>query len=234
MAMNIKCMIVDDETISRKILNRYVEKTDFLSLSHEMTNGVDAANILLKEEADIDLIFLDVEMPEMSGMELMESLGNSYQIVLTTSAEHYAVEAFEHRVVDYLIKPIEYSRFLKAAVKAKENLEALERDLEDQIDIFIKSESRLVRVQVDDINYVEALADYVIFNTEKGKFIVHYTMKGIEKRLPTSQFVRVHRSYIVNKSKIDNVEDMAIAIKEKSVPIGASYKENLYKGLNIL
>lgn len=232
--MNVKCMIVDDEAISRKILNTYVEKTEFLSLSHEVTSGVEAANILLKEDADIDLIFLDIEMPEMSGIELMQSLDNSYQIVLTTSAERYAVEAFEHRVVDYLIKPIEYSRFLKAAVKAKENLKSLKQNIESQTDIFIKSESRLVRLRVDEINFVEALADYVIFNTEKGKFIVHYTMKGIEKRLPSSLFARVHRSYIVNKTKIENVEDMAIAIAEKSVPIGASYKENLYKGLNIL
>ena len=227
-------MIVDDEAISRKILNSYVEKTDFLSLSSEVTSGVEAANILLKEEADIDLIFLDIEMPEMSGLELMESLDNSYQIILTTSAERYAVEAFEHRVVDYLIKPIEYSRFLKAAVKAKENLESLRKDVENHSDVFIKSESRLVRLRVDEINYVEALADYVIFNTTKGKFIVHYTMKGIEKRLPASVFARVHRSYIVNKGKIENVEDMAIAIADKSVPIGASYKDSLYKGLNIL
>jgi len=232
--MNIKCMIVDDESISRKILNKYIQKTEFLSLSHELTNGLEAANILLKEEADIDLIFLDVEMPEMSGIELMESLDNSYQIVLTTSAETYAVEAFEHRVVDYLIKPIEYSRFLKAGVKARENLESMQKNLENQTEIFIKSESRLVRVKVDEINYIEALADYVIFNTLKGKFIVHYTMKGIEKRLPSTLFARVHRSYIVNKSKIDNVEDMIIAIGDKSVPIGASYKENLYKRLNIL
>ncbi|MEQ9427017.1 MAG: LytTR family DNA-binding domain-containing protein [Cyclobacteriaceae bacterium] len=232
--MSIKCLIVDDETISRKILNRYVEKTDFLTLSHEATNGVEAANILLKEEADIDLIFLDIEMPEMTGMELMKSLDRSYQIVLTTSAEEYAVEAFEHTVIDYLVKPIEYSRFLKASIKAKENLEALKRSAEQRDDIFIKSESKLVRIAVSEINFVEALADYVIFNTTKGKFIVHYTMKGIEKRLPSSQFARVHRSFIVNTTKIEALEDMAIKILEKEIPIGASYKDSLYKNLNIL
>jgi len=227
-------MVVDDEAISRKILTCYVEKTEFLSLDHEVTNGIEASNILLKEEADVDLIFLDIEMPEMSGLELIESLDRSYQVVFTTSAERYAVDAFEHNVIDYLIKPIEYSRFLKAALKAKDNLESLRKNSESQSTIFIKSESKLVKLDTSEINFIEALADYVIFNTVKGKFIVHYTMKGIEKRLPPNQFVRGHRSFIINSKKINALEDMNVTMTDKSIPIGASYEENLYKRLNIL
>lgn len=227
-------MVVDDETISRKILSRYVEKTEFLTLSHELTNGIEASNILLKEEADIDLIFLDIEMPEMTGLELIESLDRSYQVVLTTSAERYAVDAFELNVIDYLVKPIEYPRFLKAALKARDNLDSLIKTSEGQSTIFIKSDSKLVKLDIEEINFVEALADYVIFNTTKGKFIVHYTMKGIEKRLSSNDFVRVHRSFIINTKKINALEDMNVTMTDKSIPIGASYKESLYKRLNIL
>ena len=232
--MEIKCMVVDDDPIARKLVRHFVEKTDFLTLNYELSNPVEAMNILVKEDADVDLIFLDIQMPEMTGIELMESLDKSYQIIFITSEEQYAARAYENSVVDYLVKPFEYPRFLKAASKGKENLEALLRFVEKQTHVFVKCDGRLVRVELSDLLYVEALADYVIFNTKKGKYIVHYTMKGIEKRLPSTSFARVHRSYIVNMNNIKHLEEMNITIEEKSIPMGASYKDKFMRKLNLL
>ena len=232
---NIRCMIVDDESMSRKLVSKYIDKTDFLDLSYEMDNGVEAANILMKKDnPDVDIVFLDIEMPEMTGIELIESVGNAYQIIVITSREEYAVKAFEKSVTDYLVKPFEYGRFLKAVSKAKENIEAIKLAAENFKDIYVKSDSRLVRIQLAQIYFIEALADYVIFNTEKGKFIVHHTMKGIEKKLPESMFTRIHRSYIVNLAQVDLIEDMSVVINKKHMPIGASYKERLFERLNLL
>ncbi len=232
--MELNCMVVDDELVSRSIVNRYIENTNFLNLQFECSNGIEAVNILQEPEADVDLIYLDIEMPEMSGMEFLQSIDRAQEIIVTTSAEDYAVKAFERSVTDYLVKPFEYSRFLKASVKAKDNIEALNRKNERQHDIYVKCDSKLIKIDLKDIFYIEALADYVIFVTNQGKHIVHYTMKGIEKRLPGSYFARVHRSYIVNTNKIENLQDLAININGKSIPIGASYKENFMERLNFL
>lgn len=227
-------MVVDDDPLARKLVRHYIEKTDFLSLNYELSSPLEAMNILVKEDADVDLLFLDIQMPEMTGLELMESLDKSYQIIFITSEEQYAVRAFENSVVDYLVKPFEYPRFLKAATKGKENLEALQRFVEKQTHVFVKCDGKLVRVELSDLLYVEALADYVIFNTKKGKHIVHYTMKGIEKRLPGNSFARVHRSFIVNMNNIRHLEEMNILIEDKNIPVGASYKDKFIKKLNLL
>ncbi len=232
--MELNCMVVDDELVSRSIVNRYIENTNFLNLQFECSNGIEAVNILQEPEADVDLIYLDIEMPEMSGMEFLQSIDRAQEIIVTTSAEDYAVKAFERSVTDYLVKPFEYSRFLKASVKAKDNIEARNRKNERQSDIYVQCDSKLIKLDLKDILYVEALADYVIFVTNHGKHIVHYTMKGIEKRLPGSYFARVHRSYIVNTNKIENLQDLAININDKSIPIGASYKEDFMERLNFL
>jgi DNA-binding LytR/AlgR family response regulator len=230
--MLLNCMVVDDEPMSRNVVKLFIEKTDYLKLSHECTNAIDAANILRIE--DVDIIFLDVEMPEMSGLELVKTLNNSFEVILITSAVDYAVEAFENSITDYIVKPIEYGRFIKAVNKARNNIQAFRKKQEHHKDIFVKSDSRFVKIKLADILYIEALADYVIIKTEESKFIVHSTMKGIEKRLPVSFFARVHRSYIVNVEKIDLLEDISIVIKDKAIPIGASYKEDFMKRLNFL
>ncbi len=228
-------MVVDDDEISRLLVKKFIDKTDFLKLTYEFDSAVEASNVLMNDApSDVDLVFLDVEIPEMSGIELMYSLNNSYPIIMVTSKEEYAIQAFEGNVSDYLVKPFEYSRFLKAVVKVKEQLEKEQIIAESNIDIFVKADSKLERLEYEDIYFVEALADYVIFNTGKGKKIVHHTMKGIEKRLPNSMFVRVHRSYIVNLKRIEFLEDMQIHIKEKIIPVGSSYKEKFLSGLNML
>ncbi len=233
--MILNCMLVDDDEMSRLIFKNFIEKTDFLNLSYELTNTIDASNILVDEKNnDVDLVFMDIEMPEMSGMELAHMLKNVYPIIFITSNKDYAIEAFEfeENILDYLVKPVEYSRFLKAAKKAKEMREKELKYAEMENHVFVKSDSRFVRIPYNDLIFVEALADYVIFNTIKGKFIVHYTMKGIEKKLPMSKFSRIHRSYIINRDKINYMEDFNISIGDKMIPIGASYKDQFLNKIN--
>jgi DNA-binding LytR/AlgR family response regulator len=225
-------MIVDDDEMSRSIIKHYIEKTNFLTLQHECSNAMDASNLL--KEGDTDIIYLDIEMPEMSGMDLIKSLKLEYEIILITSMKEYAVEAFEKSVTDFLVKPVDYQRFLVATEKAKKNIENLQKQNERQKEIYVRSEARYVRIELSKIVLIEALADYVVFYTDNKKHIVHYTMKGIEKKLPKSSFARVHRSFIVNTDKIDGLEDNSIHISSKMVPIGASYREQFMARLNFL
>ncbi|CAN5402435.1 LytTR family DNA-binding domain-containing protein [soil metagenome] len=230
--MILKCMVVDDDAVSRNIIKHYIKKTDFLSLNYEFSNAIDAAAALQVE--DVDIIFLDIEMPHMSGLELVKTLDNAFEIILITTDANYAVEAFDNSVTDYLLKPVEYHRFFKAVSKSQKNIELFRKKHDNQTDIFVKSDYRLVKIKLSNILFIEALADYIIINTEKQKYIVHSTMKGIEKRLPHESFSRIHRSYLVNTEKIDSLEDLSVVIHDKSIPIGASYKENFLKRLNFL
>jgi len=228
-------MVVDDDEMSRLILKKFIDKTDSLALSHDLDNAKDASKILLGESAnDVDIVFLDVEMPEMSGMDLVNQLKSAYNVVLVTSKKDYAIEAFEGSVADYLVKPVEYERFLKAVSKVKESLEKEKILAEREDHIYVKSDGKLYRLAYDNVLFIEALADYVIFNTPKRKHIVHHTMKGIEKRLPDSIFSRVHRSFIINRTKIEKIEDLQVFIGEKSFSIGASYRESLMEKFNML
>lgn len=234
--MALNCMVVDDDKMSRLVINKFIEKTDFLTPSHDLDNTKEASDILLGESSnDVDVVFLDIEMPGMSGLELVKSLQKAYNVILVTSKKEYATEAFEGDVADYLVKPVEYERFLKAANKVKENLKKEQMLAEQEDHIYVKSDGKLYHLAYDNILFIEALADYVIFNTEVGrKHIVHHTMKGIEKRLPESIFSRVHRSYIINRNKINRIEDLQVFIGEKSFSIGASYKESLMEKFNLL
>lgn len=234
--MALNCMVVDDDKMSRLVINKFIEKTDFLTLSHDLETTKEASDVLLGESAnDVDVVFLDIEMPGMSGLELVKSLQKAYNVIMVTSKPEYATEAFEDAVADYLVKPVEYERFLKAANKVKDNLEKEKLLAEKEDHIYVKSDGKLYRLAYDNILFVEALADYVIFNTEVGrKHIVHHTMKGIEKRLPESIFSRVHRSYIINRNKINRIEDLQVYIGEKSFSIGASYKDALIDKFNLL
>lgn len=230
--MTLNCMVVDDDEMSRSIIRHYVEKTKYLTLQHECSNAIEASNLL--KEGDTDIIYLDIEMPEMSGMDLIKTLEHDYEIILITSVKEYAVEAFEKSVTDYLVKPIDYSRFLIASDKARRNIENLQKQNEQQRELYVRSEARFVRIELSNLVMVEALADYVIFYAENKKHIVHYTMKGIEKKLPSSLFARVHRSYIVNMHRIDGIEDNSILINGKLVPMGASYRDQFMARLNFL
>ncbi len=230
--MMLNCIVVDDDEMSRKVVVHFIEKTNFLKVSNQFDNAIDAAHYL--DEEHVDIIFLDVQMPEMSGMEFLSALEKDIEIILITSEQKYAVEAFEKRVTDYLVKPIEYTRFLQAAQKAEANVELKRAATLKRKEFFVRSDAKIIRIPYDNILFVEALADYVIIQTEAKKHIVHFTMKGIVNRLPDDYFVRTHRSYIVNLDKIEALEDNSILIGEKYIPIGASYKEAFLDRLNFL
>jgi DNA-binding LytR/AlgR family response regulator len=228
----MNCIIVDDEEMSRTIIRHFVEQTQFLNLVHVCPDAITASNVLREEP--VDLVFLDIEMPQMTGMELVKSLTAKPQIIFITSRTDYAVEAFEYSVTDYLVKPVTYARFLKAVEKVRDNMDLHTVSQQNPKDIYVKTDSKIVKVNLHELLYVEALADYVILHTSSGKHIVHSTMKGIEKKLNTGEFMRVHRSFIVNVEKIESIEDLSILINRKFIPIGASYKDAFYKRLNVL
>lgn len=233
----MNCMIVDDEDISRKVVEHFVEKTESLTLKHLCDNAIDAINILKKDKS-VDILFLDVEMPEMTGLELIAALkSTSICIVLITSKMEYAVEAFEYNVTDYIIKPINYPRFLKAVERVEEQLQTQSQSSsESELSaLFVKTDYKIVKIELNEVSYIEALSDYVIIYSGDKKYVVHSTMKGIEKKLaPAKNFLRVHRSYIVNKQHIASIQDLYVEIGGKSIPIGRSYKNNFIKNLNIL
>lgn len=228
----LNCIVVDDDEMSRKVVVHFIEKTNFLQLTKEFDNGLDATRYL--DEEHVDIIFLDVQMPEMSGMDFINALEKDIDVILITSEQKYAVEAFEKKVTDYLVKPIEYSRFIQAAEKALKNVEIKRAAAGQRKEFYVRADAKIVRISYEKILFVEALADYVIIQTEAKKHIVHFTMKGIASRLPEEEFVRTHRSYIVNLDKIEALEDNSILIGEKYIPIGASYKEALLDQLNFL
>jgi len=230
--MILNCIVVDDDEMSRKVAAHFVEKTKILQLTRDFDNAIDALRYL--DEEHVDIIFLDVQMPEMSGMEFINALEKDIEIILITSEEKYAVEAFEKKVTDYLVKPIEYARFLQATHEAEHNIEVKRAATQERKEFYVRTDAKIVRIPFQKILFVEALADYVIIQTEAKKHIVHFTMKGIVSRLPEDDFVRTHRSYIVNLDKIEALEDNSILIGEKYIPIGASYKDALLDRLNFL
>lgn len=233
----MNCIVIDDDKLSRKVIEEFIKKTDFLEHVASFDNAVDAIK-LFKEGNEIHLIFLDIEMPEMDGIEFIKTLKKPPQIVIISSKKDYALEAFEYDVTDYLLKPISYGRFFKAADKSYNMFAKGSAFPEGKNEIFIKKNSSLIRLKYQDILWVEALENYVIVNTFDDKFTIHFTMKSIEQKLPSNRFTRVHRSYIVNTSSINLIEDNSIVIPieggTKSIPIGKSYKDKLMKDLNLM
>lgn len=225
------CLIIDDEEMSRNMVKHFVEQTESLNLIGMCSNAIEASNILNKRR--VDIIFLDIEMPEMSGYELIKSLNDPPNVILITGKKEHAVEAFEYNVTDYLLKPLTYPRFLRAVAKAKENISNSQIKVTKDNELYVRTDSKIVKLKLDDILYIEALADYIMIFTANNKFIVHSTMKGFQNRLPTFNFARVHRSYIVNTDKIESIENLFIVINNKYIPIGALYKDDFMKRLNL-
>lgn len=234
--MNINCIIIDDDKVARLLIEKYIKKTDFLTLVESYDNAVVAANYFSKK-VSIDLIFLDIEMPGMTGVEFLEILDNLPQIIVVSAKEKYAMQAIEYDVTDYILKPIVYSRFLKSVNKVKKRLSE-ERKKRNPNGIFVKSSSAsFVRIFFDEILYVEAMENYVVIVTEKHKHTIHFTMKAILTKLPNDRFIRVHRSYIVNKDKVEKIKDNMIIIskeEKKSLPLSKSYKEDFMNKINVV
>jgi len=239
----MNCIIIDDDKLSRKVIEEYINRTDSLNLVYSFANAVDAINNLKNNTKEINIVFLDIEMPEMTGIEFLNNFKEHPQIIIISSKEKYALEAFEYDVTDYLLKPVSYSRFFKAIEKAQKHIDATsnsDNTIENSNlkEFFIKTNSSLVKVKFDDILCVEALENYILICTDKDKYTVHFTMKAIEDKLPSESFKRVHRSYIVNINNISEIESNSIKLKynndEKSIPIGKSYKDKLFNDLNLI
>lgn len=230
----LKCLVVDDEEFAREVVKQFISRTEGLTLWKECDNAEDT--FVLLRDGKADLVFLDVEMPGMSGIDLVKTLEVVPPIIMITSRQEYAVDAFEYGLTDYLVKPINYPRFLKAVDKAQnrtQNTQSVERSQGEE-DIYVKSDGKIVRLKLDSILFIEALSDYVIINTASRKLIVHSTMKGMESKLPSSDFARVHRSYIINIKKIDEIQDTSVLMPDKIIPIGASYRNRFLEKLNVL
>lgn len=231
----MKCLIVDDNKMARLALRQLVTQVQNLDLIAECSNAMEAYNYL--NAVPVDLLFLDIEMPDMSGIELIKQLGNKKPLIIfTTAKKDYALEAFELSVVDYLVKPIAQSRFLQAVEKATEAVESNKQEIkvEDQGFVFVKDNGVLKRISIDDIMFLEAMGDYVKVHTSQKFHVIHATLKSIEEKLPNTKFVRVHRSYIVAVNKIDFIQEGTISIGKTSIPVADTHKSNLNKRLNLL
>ncbi len=228
MEAKLRCLIVDDEALARKGLQEYVEDIDFLELAG-MAEDVEEASELLNAFR-VDVMFLDVKMPGMSGIDFLRSAQILPKVILTTAYSEYAVEAYELDVVDYLVKPISFNRFYKSCKKAKEILSA-EKSIEPKAEgsFFIKSNKKYEVVQINDILFVEALQNYVILHTLQKKTIAYMSLKEIYEKLPPSLFVQVHKSFLVGVNHIDTVTREEIIIKGNALPVGRSYSDFLFR-----
>ncbi len=231
----IRVVAIDDEPLALQLVKGYVEKTPFLELAGAFDNPVEGVAFI--GSSDVDIVFLDVQMPDLTGTELARVIGGGPKVIFTTAYEKYALEGFRLDAVDYLLKPFSYAEFLKAAQKA-EKLIDLERrglpELEVTTDfLFIKSDSKIRRIDFSGIQYIEGLKDYVkIFLTgEKKPLLSLSTMKALEARLPADRFMRVHRSYIVSLDTVKVVERNRIVYGDVRIPVTDQYKENFQKFL---
>ncbi len=249
----IRTLIVDDEPTAREVLSRYVERHATLETVSTCESAVEAANML--RERDVDLLLLDVEMPEMSGLELVRAVEDPPAVILVTASETYAVEAFGLGIVDYLVKPVRYARFLKAVTRvenqqlgqsgsaaplssSQEKASAMssqaDADRPDSNTLFFQEEGDLTRVRLAEVQYVEAEGDYMFIRTESSKHMVNTTMKKIEAKFPSDEFARVHRSYLVRLDQIDKIEDDTVLLGDTRVPIGPTYRERLLEKIQTL
>ncbi len=231
----MKCLIVDDNKMARMAMKQLLNQVKELELVQECEDAMQAYNTINKEQ--VDLVFLDVEMPGMTGLELIKNLGYKKPLIIfTTAKKDYAVEAFELNVVDYLIKPISPIRFVQAVEKATEVFSSNKQEVKlgEQEFVFIKDNGVLKRISVEDILFLEAMGDYVKVHTPQKFHVLHATLKSIEEKLPGAKFIRVHRSYIISLNKIDFIQEGVISIGKASVPVADTYRAGLNKRLNLL
>lgn len=231
----MKCVIIDDEPLALGLLESYIAKISFLELVASCSDGFEAMTVL--QEQKIDLIFTDIEMPNFSGIDIIKSADyKESMFIFTTAYPHYAIEGFNLNVTDYLVKPIPFHRFLKAVTRAHDMFKLKKEepvavvDKEEQQFIFVKSEYENLKINLDDIKYIESLKDYIKIYTNKDKPILTLSsLKGFEEKLGSSKFIRVHKSYIVSLKHIYSVQRNRIVIGEKWIPIGLNYKDKFLK-----
>jgi DNA-binding LytR/AlgR family response regulator len=222
----INCLIVDDEPIAREGMKEYINQVDYLYLVAECKSAAEAAGLLHKNK--IDLVFLDIQMPGLTGIEFMKALAEPPLIIFTTAYPQYALEGFELDVIDYLLKPISFARFLKSVEKAQSYLKAKDNNLNITNEFFfIKCNGKIEKIFIADVIYIEAMANYVIIHTQQKKYITYITFSGICKRLPDNLFMRIHKSYMVAVSAIKTIDDDEIITCTASLPLSKSYKEQV-------
>lgn len=229
--MKTKCMIVDDEPLAQRVIESHIEKLDDLELVCKCSNGLEAMNLLKKQK--VDLVFLDIQMPELSGVEFLKSLQNPPSVIFTTAYRNYAIDAFELDVLDYLLKPVTFERFIKSINKYYEKVNAkapkvFETKTEEGDDfsfIYVRQKKTMIKVLLKDILYIESLKDYIRIFLQNGKSLMtKQKISTMIELLPDKKFIRVHKSYIVNIEKIKTLSPTNIGLADKMIPIGRSYK----------
>ncbi len=222
--MKIKCIVTDDEPMARKGLRGYIEKIDFLSLIGECEDAIQL-NTMLKTQ-QVDLIFLDIEMPEMTGLELLSNLTNPPKVIIVSAYEQYALKGYELEVVDYLLKPVSFDRFLKSVNRVHDLLQ--KKQNEDNDYIFVKSDKQLKKILFKDILFIESMENYVIIQTVSSKEIVYTTLKQLYESLPQDVFQQTHRSYIVNLEKVDAIDGNQLTINSYKIPIARNMRDIVF------
>jgi len=220
----ITCIITDDEPVARKGLQGYVEKFGFFELINTCEDAVELNTILKQKQ--VDLLFLDIEMPYVNGIDFLKSLSNPPKVIFTTAYERYAIQGFDLDVLDYLLKPISFERFLKAANKAYDYFNQKQEKQEENY-FFVKTDYKLEKIEFDDILFTEAMENYVAIYTSARKVITHSTLKAVQEKLPQKQFIQPHKSYIINLNKIDAIEGNTLHINKYQVPISKYQKEEV-------
>lgn len=232
----MNCILIEDDRIAAKALTTFIEKTGWLKLTG-VYNEVGTAIYELQNNPDIQLIFLDIELPDMSGLDFLRNFPIQQQVVMVTTHKDLAAEAYDFNVTDFLVKPVDYPRFLKALTKVKELGETvkLSRRQGQRSELYIKEDARLKRIEQKEVHYVEALADYVtIHMTDGSKHVILSTMKALESRLEESEFARVHRSFIIRLDKIIEIEENTVVLQGKNVPVSRTYQDAFYRKLNLV
>ena len=231
----MNALIIDDNNIARTTLRQLASKIKDLVIVGECADAMEAYNLM--QSNPVDLLLLDIEMPGMTGLELTKNIGNKRPVIIfITSNKEYAIEAFELNVADYILKPVTVARFIQAIDKAREILDSRKEEmtLQDDEFIFIRDSNVIRRLKLDNILFAEAMGDYVKLYTPDKFYAVHTTLKTVEERLPAAKFIRVHRSYVVALSRIDTIQDGALIINGKPLPVAAAYRSALNSRMNIL
>jgi DNA-binding LytR/AlgR family response regulator len=229
----LSCIIVDDEPVARKILHEFTEQVPFLDLWGQFESAMKAEEFLKDNQPD--LIFLDIEMPKVSGLQMLKRIKIESMVVLTTAFPQYALDGYELDIIDYLLKPFALHRFLKAVQKAKDFYEMKTQSGSSSLPpsyIFIKSEKRIEKVELNEILYAEVLGNYMTIHTDRKKIIAYLTMKSLESQLSSTDFIKIHQSFLVNRSKIESVEGNDLKVGTRSLPISRNYRDSVTNLIN--
>jgi len=223
----INCLIVDDEPIARQGILEHIEQVEFLNAAAICKNAIEASSAL--ENQKIDLVFLDIQMPKISGIDFLKNLRDPPPVIFTTAFPEYAIEGYELNILDYLLKPISFERFFKAVIKAQAYLNSKSKQgiIAAEPYFFIKSNLKIEKIFIDDILYVEALSNYIILHTKNKKHVVYMSFKGIESQLPGHLFLKIHKSFIVAVSAIQTIDNNELILADHILPISKSYRQSL-------